>query len=92
MSKPQNKTEAVINNEQLTLDGPQQTFTPLQAHYYDLLRHLIPLKNKYQSDPNFDSYMMQSIKKAIYSALTDCIEAQIGDAAKELLRREHQVN
>ena len=36
--------------------------------------------------------MMSSINKSIYATLRDCIESNTGDAAKELLRREHQVN
>ena len=35
---------------------------------------------------------MAAISKAIYSTLRDSIEANIGDAAKELLRREQYVN
>ena len=36
--------------------------------------------------------MMDAIKRSIYSALRDCMEANIGDAAKEMLNQEHQVN
>jgi hypothetical protein len=36
--------------------------------------------------------MMNAINKAIYSTLRDSIEANIGEAAKELLRKAHQVN
>ena len=72
--------------------GIEQPLTPLQYHYLGLLQRLIGMKNSYQTDPNFEAWMMASINKSIYCTLRDCIEANIGDAAKELLRREHQVN
>ena len=74
------------------IEGIEQPLTPLQYHYLGLLQRLIGVKNSYQTDPNFEAWMMASINKSIYSTLRDCIEANIGDAAKELLRREHQVN
>lgn len=78
--------------------GPQvedydlEALTPLQAHYLETLRQLIAVKNEYQTAPEFEAWMMDAIKRSIYSALRDCIEANIGDIAKELLNREHQVN
>ena len=72
--------------------GIDQQLTPLQYHYLGLLQRLIGVKNSYQTDPNYEAWMMASINKSIYCTLRDCIEANIGDAAKELLRREHQVN
>ena len=33
-----------------------------------------------------------AIPKSIYATLRDCIEANVGDPAKELLRKEHHVN
>jgi len=74
------------------VEGIDQALTPLQYHYLSLLKRLIALKGSYQTDPNFEAWMMSAINKAIYSTLRDSIEANIGDAAKELLRREHQVN
>jgi hypothetical protein len=35
---------------------------------------------------------MEAIKKSVYSALRDCIEANVGDTAKDMLHQEHQVN
>ena len=74
------------------VDGIDQALTPLQYHYLSLLQRLIALKSSYQTDSNFEAWMMGAINKAIYSTLRDSIEANIGDAAKELLRQEHQVN
>ena len=74
------------------VEGIDQALTPLQYHYLSLLQRLIALKGSYQTDSSFEAWMMSAINKAIYSTLRDSIEANIGDAAKELLRREHQVN
>lgn len=78
--------------------GPQvedfeaESMTPLQSHYLETLRQLIAVKNEYQTAPEFEGWMMDAIKRSIYSALRDCMEANIGDAARELLNQEHQVN
>ena len=69
-----------------------EAMTPLQSHYLETLRQLIVVKNEYQTAPEFEGWMMDAIKRSIYSALRDCMEANIGDAAKELLNQEHQVN
>ena len=69
-----------------------ESFTPLQTHYLETLRQLIMVKNEYQTAPEYEAWMMDAVKRSIYSALRDCIEANIGDIAKELLHREHQVN
>ena len=78
--------------------GPQvedmdiESLTPLQAHYLESLRQLVAVKNEYQSSSEFEPWMMESINRSIYSALRDCIEANIGAIAKNLLHQEHQVN
>jgi hypothetical protein len=94
MSAPQERAdqEVVDNNGGGQVEGIDQTLTPLQFHYLSLLQRLIAVKNSYQTDPNFETWIMAAINKAIYSALRDSIESNIGDAAKELLRRQHQVN
>jgi hypothetical protein len=74
------------------IEGVDIPLTPLQFHCLSLLQRLIALKNSYQTDPDFESWKMAGINKAIYSTLRDSIEANIGDAAKEILRKEHQVN
>ena len=94
MSVPQERAdhEVVGNTEQPVLEGIEQPLTPLQFHYLSLLQRLIAVKNSYQTDPDFEGWLMSAINKAIYATLRDAIDANIGDAAKELLRREHQVN
>ena len=74
------------------IEGVESPLTPLQFHYLSLLQRLIALKNDYQMDPSYEKWMMDAINKSIYSSLRDCIEANIGDVAKDLLQREHHVN
>jgi hypothetical protein len=74
------------------VDSEQDSLTPLQTHYLETLRQLIAVKNEYQTSPEYEAWMMDAVNRSIYSALRDCIEANIGDIAKELLHREHQVN
>ena len=81
-----------VNEETWVIDGVESPLTPLQFHYLSLLQRLIALKNDYQTDPAYEKWMMDSINKSIYSALRDCIEANIGDVAKEFLHKEHHVN
>ncbi len=75
-----------------TIEGIDLTLTPLQYHHLSLLQRLIALQNSYQVDPDYETWMMNAINNAIYSTLRDSIEANIGEAAKELLRKAHQVN
>ena len=84
--------EVVESGNTGVIEGSEQPLTPLQYHYVGLLQRLIGVKNSYQTDPNYEPWMMASINKSIYCTLRDCIEANIGDEAKELLRREHQLN
>ena len=84
--------EVVMPENTATIEGIDQSLTPLQYHYLSLLQRLVALKNSYQMDPEFEQWKMDAIKKSIYSALRDCIEANIGDSAKQLLGQEHQVN
>ncbi len=74
------------------LEGIEQPLTPLQYHYLSLLQRLVSVKNSYQTDPKFEAWMMAAINKSIYATLRDSIEANVGDAAKELLHSEHHVN
>ncbi len=85
--------EVIENGGTNVIDGIEEPLTRLQYHYLSLLQRLIAVKNGYQADPDFEPWMMGAINKSIYATLRDAIEANIGEAAKELLRREqHQVN
>ncbi len=94
MSAPQDSAdpEVVGNQGDWVIEGIDQSLTPLQYLYLSLLQRLIALKNSYQIDPNFETWLMNAVNKAIYSTLRDSIESNVGDAAKELLRGAHQVN
>ena len=74
------------------LVGIDKNLTPLQYHYLSLLQRLVTLKNSYQTDADYESWMMDALNKSVYSTLRDCIEANVGDEAKELLNREQHVN
>jgi hypothetical protein len=91
-SRDDTDTNAVKSLEPEAVERGDQSLTPLQEHYLSLLQRLIALKNSYQTDPGFEQWMNRAINKAIYSALRDCIESDIGDMAKQLLHQEHQVN
>ena len=75
-----------------SLSGIDMDLTPLQYHDLSLLQRLVTLKNTYQNDADYQAWMMGAINKAVYSTLRDCIEANVGDQAKELLNREQHVN
>ncbi len=96
-------TEEVMPNSDPDMDTPiadndwrvagiDIELTPLQYHYLSLLQRLVTLKNTYQTDPDYEAWMMGALNKAIYSTLRDSIEANVGDEAKELLNREQHVN
>lgn len=95
-SQPESADQELAENGETgitgTIEGIDLILTPLQYHYLSLLQRLIALQNSYQVDPDYETLMMNAINKAIYSTLRDSIEANIGEAAKELLRKTHQVN
>ena len=84
--------EVLDSENDWTIEGIDQRLTPLQYHYLSLLQRLIETKNSYQTDPEFEAWMMSGINKSVYSTLRDCIESNVGDAAKDMLRETHSVN
>ncbi len=94
MSGQQESTgqELVESGNTGVIEGIEQPLTPLQYHYLSLLQRLVSVKNSYQTDPKFEAWMMAAINKSIYATLRDSMEANVGDAAKELLHSEHHVN
>ena len=93
MNAPDSAEQEVLGNETtFEIGGVEQSVTPLQYHYLSLLERLTALKNTYQFDPEYEAWKMDAIKKSVYSAFRDCIEANVGDAAREILGQEHQVN
>ena len=81
-----------VANSEWRLVGIDKDLTPLQYHYLSLLQRLVALKNSYQTDVNHEAWMMGAMNKSVYATLRDCIEANVGDEAKELLNREQHVN
>ena len=81
--------EVVLTNESTadTIEGIDTSLTSLQYHHLSLLQRLIVLQNSYQVDAEFESWKMEAINKAIYSTLRDAIEENVGEEAKELLRK-----
>ena len=78
--------ELIATNES-EIEGIGTTLTSLQYHHLSLLQRLIVLQNSYQVDPEFENWKMDAINKAIYSTLRDAIEENVGEEAKELLRK-----
>ena len=81
--------ELILTNESDTdmIEGIGTILTSLQYHHLSLLQRLMVLQNSYQVDPDFENWKMEAINKAIYSTLRDAIEENVGDEAKELLRK-----
>ena len=97
------KTEEVMPSIDAEMDTPvadnewrlasiDKDLTPLQYHYLSLLQRLVSLKNSYQTDTDYEAWMMGALNKSVYSTLRDCMEANVGDEAKEMLNREQHVN
>jgi len=74
------------------LAGIDKDLTPLQYHYLSLLQRLVALKNTYQTDADYEAWMMGALNKSVYSTLRDCMEANVGEEAKEMLNREQHVS
>jgi hypothetical protein len=74
------------------LAGIDKDLTPLQYHYLSLLQRLVALKDTYQTDADYEAWMMGALNKSVYSTLRDCMEANVGEEAKEMLNREQHVN
>ena len=81
--------EVVLTNESAadTIEGIDTSLTSLQYHHLSLLQRLIVLQNSYQVDAELENWKMEAINKAIYSTLRDAIEENVGEEAKELLRK-----
>ncbi|MCH2527018.1 MAG: hypothetical protein MK034_04500 [Dehalococcoidia bacterium] len=92
-AQPESTEQEVISTvNDYTIDGIDQPLSPLQYHYLTLLQRLISTKNSYQTDPQLESWMMDAIKKSVCSSLRDCIEGNVGDVAKDMLKEDVQVN
>lgn len=90
-----NSQENLENGQLSTPEPPQTTdnYDRLQMFFLGRLERLIHVKNNYH---NIDKVSVRKLQKAldrsIYSTLRDCIEANVGEQAKAILRQEHQHN
>ena len=67
-AQPESTEQEVFSTvNDYTIDGIDQHLSPLQYHYLTLLQRLISTKNSYQTDPELESWMMDAIKKSVYS-------------------------
>ena len=92
IENPAEDTVEIPTETTWEIEGIESPLTPLQFHCLSLLQRLIALKNSYQTAPQYEKWLMGAINKSIYATLMDCIEANVGDPAKELLREERHVN
>ena len=76
---------------QWRVEGIDRDLTPLQYHYLSLMKRLIALKDRYQTDPDYEDWMMAAINKSIFSTLRDSMEANVGDEAKDLINPQQRV-
>ncbi len=90
-----NSQENLENGQLSTPEPPSITenYDRLQMFFLGRLERLIHVKNNYH---NLDKVSVRKLQKAldrsIYSTLRDCIEANVGEQAKAILRQEHQHN
>ncbi len=84
--------DSSIDDTEWRLAEIDKELTPLQYHYLSLLQRLVALKNSYQTDVDYEAWMMGALNKSVYSTLRDCMEANVGDEAKEMLNKEQHVN
>ena len=65
-------------------------YTPLQLHFLYRLEQLDRLRDEYEQSSQPDPYLLQLVKKAIYSTLRDCSDQEIGDEARAVLSGQAQ--
>ncbi len=92
MSSLDSEMDTPVADNEWRLAGIDKDLTPLQYHYLSLLQRLVALKNSYQTDADYEAWMMGALNKSVYSTLRDCMEANVGEEAKELLNREQHIN
>ena len=92
MSSLDSEMDTPVADNEWRLAGIDKDLTPLQYHYLSLLQRLVALKNSYPTDADYEAWMMGALNKSVYSTLRDCMEANVGEEAKELLNREQHIN
>lgn len=64
----------------------------LQGFLLDRMERLVYVKNRYDIGRMGGKWLLAALNRAIYTTLRDCIDANVGEQAKDLLRQEHQPN
>ena len=82
---------ATTSISQWRVEGIERDLTPLQYHYLSLMQRLMALKDSYLGNAEYEEWIMAAINKSIYSTLRGCIEAKVGDEAKDLLHPQQRV-
>lgn len=65
-------------------------YTPLQLHFLSRLEQLDRLRDEYEQSSQPDPYLLQLVKKAIYSTLRDCSDQEIETEARAVLSGQVQ--
>ena len=65
-------------------------YTPLQLHFLSRLEQLDRLRDEYEQSSQLDPFLLQLVKKAIYSTLRDCSDQEIEDEARAVLSGQAQ--
>ena len=49
------------------VEGIERDLTPLQHHYLSLMKRLIALKDSYETNPEYEDWLMAAINKSVFS-------------------------
>ena len=60
-------------------------YTPLQLHFLSRLEQLDRLRDEYEQSSQLDPFLLQLVKKAIYSTLRDCESYGLHEEAKAVI-------
>jgi len=64
----------------------------LQGFFLDRMERRVYVKNRYDIGRMGGKRLLTALNRAIYTTLRDCIDVNVGEQAKDLLRQEHQRN
>ena len=64
----------------------------LQGFFLDRMERLVYVKNRYDIGRMGGKWLLTALNRAIYGTLRDCIDVNVGEQAKSLLRQERQPN
>ena len=67
---------------------PVRSYSRLQAHFMERLTRLLRLRRYYQDLAGDNQWMIQLLDRTIFSTLCDCIDLEVGEEARRLLKEE----